>query len=369
MGEDRLYGLDTLRGFAALAVVFAHVYFFGGLPTPDLQSHAFVATIAVELFFILSAFSLCVAYTGKMQSLEDVREFYKRRAFRIAPLFYVMLVLWSLILGPGTAVLAANVTFTFGLIPGMHQSVVPAGWSLGTEVLFYAIFPLLLATIRGWKGALVALVLTTAFAATLSDWLDATIPDSLAGGPTTFAHSTVLTRLPFFVAGIAAYHAFRALRDTSARTRKLLSASLWIGCLLYFMALVVFADDLPDPQQFFFRYLVSAAFLPVVLAAALYSPRWFVNPVFVWLGTISYGIYLIHPLVLFLTRPFRTETFTVEQVGSVWGSFVFSFGTVALAAIVLASVAYLAIERPFQRFARRRSSKLGDSKTLKPQSA
>ena len=356
MAATRLEGLDTLRGFAALAVVFAHVFFFGGLPGPDVAIYAACATIAVELFFVLSAFSLCVGYFGQLQTSDDVERFYKRRILRLVPLFYLMLAVWIWLAGgiDSPAVLAANLTFTFGLLPGIHESMVPAGWSIGTEMIFYALFPAMLMVIRSWKSALAALLAGTLFAALMSDWLSVTIADG--GGPTKFSRATILTCLPFFIAGIGIYFVFVNLRARAEQTRRRLSLLLWVSAAAYYALLASNADKLPQYEQFFFRYLIAGGFVTIVLATALYSPRWFVNRAFVWLGVISYGVYLIHPVMLLLTRHFRISTFSAEQVGSIWTSFAQSIATVLIPTMVAASLSYLVLERPFQRLGRRRTA-------------
>ena len=102
--------------------------------------------LAVHVFFVLSAFALAYSAT---QSPTGYGAYLVKRFFRIAPLFYV-LVAWAIYRGgwPDWATLAANLTFTFNLVPGMHLSLVWAGWSVGVEMLFYLVFPFLLMSLR-----------------------------------------------------------------------------------------------------------------------------------------------------------------------------------------------------------------------------
>lgn len=82
--------------------------------------------------------------------MEDgLKKFYIGRFFRIAPLFYLCISFY-LIAMPlwydtkiEVADLLANLTFSFGLIPGKHESIVWAGWSIGVEWIFYFLFPYL----------------------------------------------------------------------------------------------------------------------------------------------------------------------------------------------------------------------------------
>ena len=65
------------------------------------------------------------------------------------PLFHVMLTAWILYyshLGsplPDFKTLFLNVSFLFGLFPKTQISHVPAGWSIGIEMLFYLLFPVI----------------------------------------------------------------------------------------------------------------------------------------------------------------------------------------------------------------------------------
>ena len=90
----RLDFVDSLRGLAAIYVVVYHMVL---LPEPNLlvphwaQALAHHGGTAVRLFFVISAFSLCHTMKGHSGERGEIRNFYIRRLFRIAPLFYFML--------------------------------------------------------------------------------------------------------------------------------------------------------------------------------------------------------------------------------------------------------------------------------------
>ncbi|HEX3060186.1 MAG TPA: acyltransferase family protein, partial [Usitatibacter sp.] len=144
--QHRLEGLHGIRGLAAATVAFFHLTVIGGLAPPSLVAPVVAHFyLAVHVFFVLSAFALAYSAT---QSPTGYGEYLVKRFFRIAPLFYV-LVAWAIYRGgrPDWATLAANLTFTFNLVPGMHLSLVWAGWSVGVEMLFYLVFPFLLVSL------------------------------------------------------------------------------------------------------------------------------------------------------------------------------------------------------------------------------
>lgn len=91
----RLHGLDTLRATAILLVMLYHLNIQELLPSV-LAPIASVGWIGVDLFFVLSGFligsQLLKPYlAGQQPSLKD---FYMRRAYRILPAFFVVLLLY-----------------------------------------------------------------------------------------------------------------------------------------------------------------------------------------------------------------------------------------------------------------------------------
>lgn len=83
--------IDALRGFAVLGVVMVHT----GQYIPDLPSWFRNITdngaYGVQLFFILSAFTLYLSMEKRGQLGDSNLNFFIRRYFRIAPLFYLAL--------------------------------------------------------------------------------------------------------------------------------------------------------------------------------------------------------------------------------------------------------------------------------------
>lgn len=174
--QSHLGYLDGLRGGAALWVVLAHCGIWGGwsfLPDPKT---------AVDIFMIMSGYLMTYHYAEK-EGREDVNtwrmagNFWIRRFFRIAPLYYLLLAVvfvlapwieqtnifiqsqnpdfWSKlpVYDPHRLQCTASdfwmhVTFLFGLFPKYAMSVPLPDWSIGLEMQFYAVFPLLFLLMR-----------------------------------------------------------------------------------------------------------------------------------------------------------------------------------------------------------------------------
>jgi peptidoglycan/LPS O-acetylase OafA/YrhL len=171
----RIPFLDGVRGYAALWVTLAHLSTRVGFSVPLLQSPG----IAVDLFMVVSGFLMAqhsFAREGRepWHSPRTWIAFYIRRMFRIAPLYYVVLVPSFLALRMlddvqretlkvllnvdyrGASVVTAgnvlaHVSFLFGLIP-QYCTVLPIpDWSIGLEMQFYALFPFAMLLARRWN--------------------------------------------------------------------------------------------------------------------------------------------------------------------------------------------------------------------------
>jgi peptidoglycan/LPS O-acetylase OafA/YrhL len=146
-----------MRGTAILMVIAVHT----SLSVPGLPQFAKLlcayGQMGVQLFFVASAYTLSRSHVARSAEPHALANFYLRRFFRIAPLYYVAIALYLALYvashDVGAAVrgyysarnVAANLFFLHGFVASANNHVVPGGWSIGTEVAFYAIFPALFA--------------------------------------------------------------------------------------------------------------------------------------------------------------------------------------------------------------------------------
>ena len=154
----KLKFIDTTRGIAILMVILVHTS--QQINDIDLISSivAGYGQMGVQLFFIVSAYTLCLSsYRRDKESLPLIK-FGIRRYFRIAPAYYLALLIYLLIsiiiskFHEGEFNLPdkytfenvlTNIFFLHGFYPPANNNIVPGGWSIGTEMAFYALFPLL----------------------------------------------------------------------------------------------------------------------------------------------------------------------------------------------------------------------------------
>ncbi len=172
--SERLHGLDGIRGLAALFVVLHHCWLlsFPGYPSntgPWWLGGLVYGHFAVVIFIVLSGFSLSIAPSRSRWQLRSVREFARRRAWRILPPYWAALafslaVAWWIVAQPGTDEPTGKSVAVYGfLVQDLFGSPSPNGafWSIAIEAQLYLLFPLLLLVRRRW-GAAVMLASITA---------------------------------------------------------------------------------------------------------------------------------------------------------------------------------------------------------------
>jgi peptidoglycan/LPS O-acetylase OafA/YrhL len=286
----RIDAVDALRGIAASSVVLQHVYGIRHLPVDDWIRWLVGQGLGVPLFFAVSAFCLYCATERHRGDDGSVAAFYIRRFFRIAPLYYFMLVIFILFLKAAKRpdflpMLGLSVTFTYNFFAAAQQpGIVWASWTISIEMAFYALFPLICTCVRSlWRAALLmALLMILAEAIVYTA--------QLSRGDESYYFLSFFRFLPFFGAGIVAYQALIALQD-HARARLIGGA-----CLTAALALIVAyrADLFGDYGD---HPIALAAGLAVV-GLVLCPLRALVNRTTIFLGRISYSMYLVHaPLI------------------------------------------------------------------------
>jgi len=160
--NKRIEPVDGLRTFAVLGVMWAHVWMFFGNPAwkfGPVDANRLISVIGngVDLFFVISGFCMFVMYQKKSKQFNGpiYKDFIARRFKRIAPAFYLLIVVECLVYFFRVGIFpfktaAFHVLFINIFLPGNNFS--PHYWSLSTEWQFYIILPFLFYTVGGQKN-------------------------------------------------------------------------------------------------------------------------------------------------------------------------------------------------------------------------
>lgn len=346
-----LPGLNGLRAIAAIAVVLSHTTLglgeFGLNPNilgTDAQGNAKGLSLAnngVTIFFTLSGFLITYLLLREKELHPlRVRDFYVRRVLRIWPLYYLYLgaaIITVLHFGlpydgkslPFYLLLAANIPF----IIGNTFPFVAHYWSLGVEEQFYLFFPQL-ARLSNQKLLRVSvflifgLLLLKGVFGVLGKKYGISIP-YLAITVTRF-HVMLIG-----VVGAILYYYNNSIFMTIA-THKLTQLLSWFCMLL--IALNYFRIGFVDAEL----VSVIALFLIVgqVTKKGLINLE---NKICDFVGKISYGVYVIHPLLIFLLAK------TIGGLPDTFSSYLLVYTMIMAATLVVAYLSYQYYEKPFLR--------------------
>jgi peptidoglycan/LPS O-acetylase OafA/YrhL len=361
--------LDGARAIAATAVVITHVSFWTGDHGPDLLGRASARLdVGVAIFFVLSGFLLSrplflAAATGR--PAPRTAAYLWRRALRILPAYWLTVAAALLLLpgnaGAGPAVWLRHLTLTQIYGAGWIGEGLSHTWSLCTEVAFYALLPLAgaglvrLARPRLDRPGRVLLALgaVTLLGLVWLAWLWATRPSLapldlwLPSFPGWFAAGMALAVLS--VADPAWWPARRVAELGSSL------ATCWAGAAaLFWIATSTVAGPValavPTPGQAVTKSLLYLGVAALVVLPLVFGDqrqgtvrRVLASPPVAFLGEISYGLFLVHVLVLAGGyAAFGWVPFTGNVVLVLLGTWVVS--------ALLAGLVYVLVERPLRRW-------------------
>ena len=353
-GKDRrLPYIDALRGIAILGVLAVHTHQVAPPAWVPLATVATNGHFGVQLFYLMSAFTLMVSRQRRAgREIGVWRNYVTRRFFRIAPMYWVAILAYLSVMGLAPRHYApdgvtwwavfGNFFFLHGWHPEWINSVVPVGWSVGVEESFYAILPLLALAITTWERAAIACVVSLPLAAWLAPLALKAFPGVSNEVMTGFLHFWLPNQLPVFLLGILLFFALpkiAAWAEAHSRDRSLLL--LAIGALLVGLLVGGTTKMLPPHIAFTLGFFCLAAALTVRPFGLL------VNPVTVYFGKISYSVYLLHYLLLGQAKEliYWINSYLPRSM-SADGQFLAVLGVLMVMCAGICSVTYRYIEEP-----------------------
>lgn len=358
--------LNGLRAIGALSVFVFHAFLLGNEIWGDFtQTNPFQWTMiisskgnyGVSLFFVLSGFLITylLMHEAKAKGSISVINFFIRRLLRIWPVYFIVvgfgfLVYPHLPFGIQTSHSGWMYVFFLSNIEeirnGLHDAVnlLTITWSVSIEEQFYmawvvlmAIFPLL----RKAKGFLPYLVLIT-ISSLVFRWF-------YTDDYQTLYYHTFAVMSDLALGGLLAYSCFHWKWQKYFET-----VPKWMNLLIYLTGTLlilgvrkVFTGDL-----IFLEKIVLGVFFVYVIADQTFGKFSFFKadklPFFFQLGTISYGFYMYHCIVLYYMQVLFSENQWTDNLIH----FILYFLISLILTIVISGASYKFIEKPILKLKR-----------------
>ncbi|MCC8081756.1 MAG: acyltransferase [Lachnospiraceae bacterium] len=336
----RYNNLDGIRTMAAIGVICMHVnanigfeIIEGGIADYLINSVIAKMYLFVQLFFILSGFSMCCGYYDKIRNNQiSLNKFYSRRYEKILP-FFTLLVLIDVAIGflPGggfslssIAEAFADLTLMFGFYTTTGMSVIGVGWTLGVIFGFYILFPFFIYLIWDRKRAWFSLLITSMIYFLCVEYFQ-------SGGSLTFRW------MCYFVLGGLIY----LYKDDIS---KFFEEKTWLGIVFVIVGFVVmFVVPFSGTESIatVIGLLKNMIGFSLMLSGALCAEnKLWSNPVSRFISKVSLEIYLAHMVVFRAIEKSGLTTIAGENVVSYIISCVGTIG----GALIFATV-YQYIER------------------------
>ena len=340
-----LPGLNGLRAIAALSVMWGHTFQkdFGNWGVEGYSLP--VVADGVTLFFVISGFLITYLLLNEQAkaSTVDIPKFYLRRILRIWPLYYAYMIVALTVAGCWNdsyvwfyGFFAANIPFvlTAGIWSIVHY------WSLGVEEQFYLFWPWLVKLSKGRINRL--LVMATTLCVT---WLMCKWGTYLIAGTSTIYRFFAVTRFDCMMLG--AIGAILYYTGNKPFNRVLGHRVVGIISLVLLFFSVKWIALIPAPV----RPQVIAVLSLVCIVSQQHSPIVNLeNKVCDFVGKISYGIYVIHPLLVFLLSALYRR-YAMQLPHGIDITVIYL--TITVATILTAWLSYRFLESPFLRMKNR----------------
>jgi len=339
--------IDGWRGIAILLVVAVHTSQHCGNNGHGSFLFGFSETLldsgarGVQLFFILSAFTLFnSSYRRFKTDSNPRRNFYLRRAFRILPLWFLVVTAYCLLDGKPFWVGGLSASFLFGFVRFQESlEVVSGGWSLFVEETFYLMLPVIFGKITTLRKASNYTIALMALAVLWSSvpYFRLPIPNTNA-----FVFLFPANQWCFFGIGIMLYY---IIHNAGLRLPSSSSRWRWDLAALCLMPIVMTTYLSAIAVMFAFCIYVSSnegTLLNRIMNNALLRR----------FGVYCYSIYLLHFLVLRFADPFLQSLMKQAGIGdaAVELRFLLAFPIVSLISLLVGYCCFNLIEKPSVQF-------------------
>jgi peptidoglycan/LPS O-acetylase OafA/YrhL len=351
--QKNLDWIQMLRGIAALLVVLCHAR-YALLNTEGFglaQQLLMPGASGVDLFFLISGFIMCYSTAGSDGSPAEVARFAIKRFARVWPVYAVVTLVAIFALSGGVEYFhdpAKRATFwhSIAMVPANPRYMpyfslsLEQGWTLLFEMYFYLMFVVSMLFRRLRWVALAAWVGLTVIAPQLGAY-DMSISRDFGY---SVGYLSIVTS-PFvleFVAGVLIGWLYLQPWFRIGN-RQLAWHGLGLGVAFALWAIYSGATVIHGPTQWGW----PLALMVTLMALASKTVRIPVPPFFLWLGAISYSLYLTHLIAQGLVRR-AMEAYGLGHLSHTWG---FIFISTACA-LPLAALSHRLLEQGLSNLVR-----------------
>lgn len=333
-----------MRAIAVLLVIFSHAGFENYVP----------GGLGVIIFFVLSGFLLTRQMIAEIENTKtlNLKEFYARRFLRLTPaLFLYLIVVGGILIMWGsqitfTQIMSAVFYFAnyYHIFVGYPaHSPMPILWSLSVEEHFYILFPFLLLGFRNhppkalpWLIGLVCAVLAWRYSLYLSCAQESSLLCGLPDKERYFGTDAIFDCI-----------LYGCIMAVGVRYREhiikkfLINQTAFIAAALLLIVSLAYRDELFRQTLKFTVQSVAVAvlMLNVLNGNAPYTERLLSHKAMLYVGRLSYSLYLFHYGALALINSYTgREAKGLDGPISLIGYFILTF--------MLAAVSYHLVEKP-----------------------
>ncbi len=293
--------LDSLKGWAILGIVLFHSTSFSDLVLPSyVQTFISQGSRGVQVFFILSAISLSLSWQKYCVGLSNYLHFCFHRLKRLAPPYYLTLAIWLVINAPPLHIpqIIAILTFANSFIPSLFNIIFPGSWFIPVLIFFSLLFPFLYPLFADLKKAGLLLMVSFLVSQGIRLFLLENPLTSNQSLWSDFSYLFPISQLPVFCVGLTLAHILKKSQISDQDKRTIL--------LFGFGIFILVAVQLLLPLEIISGHYLFSIFFTCLALLLFKYPHWLiVNRFASKLGKSSYGIYLIHMLILYLGSKYK----------------------------------------------------------------
>jgi peptidoglycan/LPS O-acetylase OafA/YrhL len=337
--KERFDYIDGLRGIAILGVIMTHAaskVSYDGILSLITNKLGY----GVQLFFLVSAFTIFYTLDSSKKSEKNLfGNFFIKRLFRIAPIYWLGIALYTIVFGlnsrgwlPGPEIwhFPLHITFTNLLHPETPSSVVPGGWSISCEVLFYLLCPLFFLVVTSIKRSIIFCLFCVLVGIIFLKGVKPLFIDqlvSLYGYKLTnqFFYRNIFSQLTCFSFGFLLFHVYK-----TEKFKSILSANKNYYPLLLLSGLFAILT-LSGLAKSFNHYSAGLTFFLFALTCYARPNKVIESKLLTFIGRVSFSAYIYHFLIIWL-------------LFSVMGESVNFYSLSALTLIIVLPISYLSFK-------------------------